>query len=462
MALEPGVLAGRVTQVSIFNPAISHGDPWGTLVRHTGLALAAFFVRGDRIPRHNLPWRPIFDPALALAFVAGVGVAFRRRGAGWFVLLWVGAMLLPTILAEDTPHFLRGVGIQPVVFLLPALGLQAACTALAPACTALAPAWQWLAERRRTALAPAWVGLGIRRGASACFLVAATFLASLASTGHAYFGRYARAETVYYHFESGSRDLAAQINGFLGPPPHDGSRVAFVSRHLWQAWPSLRFLLPESPALQVISDEEPPPAASATKQALAPCKQALAPCEALLATWPFEPYLQALTLLPPGSVVEVTADLDEQGDLDPEPRPLALLFRAVPYEGDGEQAVFERGIRLLEAASDFTGDRQLRVRLVWQADEALDVDYTVFVQVLRGQAVLGQHDGPPADGWLPTTLWAPGSRIVDVHQIDLPTPYEPETDLIIVGLYELGTMARLAVVESHLPAQGDAIVVRGP
>lgn len=419
MALNPEVLAGRVGQVSILNPAISHGDPLGALARQSLLALEAFFVRGDRIPRHNLPWRPIFDPALGLAFAVGVIAAWRRRGAGWLVLLWVGVMLLPTILAEDTPHFLRAVGIQPVVFVLPALGLDAA--------------WRWLEARGRAVLGGSLVGLAL--------------LAGLAGTATAYFGAYARAETVYYHFEAGARELAERINAFLGAP--GGARHAYVSQRLWRDWPSLRFLVPEGSALEVIAPEAPPPAP--------------APGEALLAVWAYEPYQQALQCLPVGTRLEVQADLRERGDLDPEARSLALVFLATtPPSGQPALATLEHGIRLVAAQVDQAGPQQLRVRLVWEASEVLPVGYTAFVHVVRGGTLLGQHDGPPAGGALPCTLWRPGDQVVDVHEVDLSAPFDPKTDRVIAGLYDPATVTRLRVVDSRAPAPENAVTVAAP
>jgi len=420
MALTPGILMGRADQVSIFNPGISHGDPWGTLARNTVRALGAFFVRGDRIPRHNLPWRPIFDPALALAFLVGVGVAAKRRGAGWFTLLWVGAMLLPTILAEDAPHFLRGVGIQPLVFVLPALGL--------------AQIWRWLERRKRPALG--WC------------CVAAILLVGLASTGHDYLQRYAHDEAAYYFFESGATELAARINSFLQAGSPAAPRQAYISARLWQDWPSLRFLVPEGSAVQVVPANAPPAPAPAT--------------EALLAVWPFEPYQPALALLPRGVTIEVESDLYERGDLEPKARPLALVLRATRSKDGLAQAVFAGGISLIEGHVERVDAQHLRARLVWEAEQPQSVDYTVFVQVLCQGNILGQHDGPPAGGVLPTTLWRAGDRVVDLHEVTLQAPYNPQTERIIVGLYNLATMVRLPVIESSAPAAGDAVPLALP
>ena len=146
------VVMGRVGEVSILSPAINHGDVVGTAIGNTFKALGMFFWQGDRIPRHNVPYRPVFDWLVTIVFVFGLvrlilGAIQRRRAErpplpdfldytppkrvtlpdqlpSAFVLVWIGVMLLPTILAEDTPHFLRAVGVLPVVMVIPAVGLD--------------------------------------------------------------------------------------------------------------------------------------------------------------------------------------------------------------------------------------------------------------------------------------------------------------------------------------------------
>ncbi|RME39509.1 MAG: hypothetical protein D6793_01020, partial [Thermoflexia bacterium] len=195
---HPQVVLGRPDQVSIWNPAISGGDPWGTLGRHLLRTLGMFFVRGDRIWRHNVPWRPVFAPLLGAAFLLGVARALApaRRSlprTGWraapgglspaegmgkeamvFSLLWTTAMAFPTVLAEDAPHFLRAVGMLPVLAFLPALGLDALIGTRMDTDTSAFP---------RAHPRPSLLGVGVS--------ILAVGL-ELASGARAYFGPYAR------------------------------------------------------------------------------------------------------------------------------------------------------------------------------------------------------------------------------------------------------------------------------
>ncbi len=108
--LVHGEAFGRAGQVSVFNPAIGGANPWRTLAAQALRTAGGFFWRGDFIPRHNVPLRPVFDPLTAAALLGGVilaGVRWRRSPAHALVLIWVVVMLLPTVLAEDAPHLLR-------------------------------------------------------------------------------------------------------------------------------------------------------------------------------------------------------------------------------------------------------------------------------------------------------------------------------------------------------------------
>lgn len=138
-AVHPGFAFVRAQHVSVFNPDLNGGDPWGTLLRMTGRTLGAFVWDGDGNPRHNVP-RPDLPyipgghhayngggvPFLSLvpAALALLGVVIAIRRAPWIILLFL-VMLLPAVTtAEGMPHGLRTVGAIPAHVLLAGLGGQ--------------------------------------------------------------------------------------------------------------------------------------------------------------------------------------------------------------------------------------------------------------------------------------------------------------------------------------------------
>ena len=87
---------------------------------------------------------------------------------------------------------------------------------------------------------------------------------------------------------------------------------------------------------------------------------------------------------------------------------------------------------------------QLTVELVWQALGEISTAYNVFVHLVDEQGtIIAQEDGEPANWTRPTTGWAPGEYIVDLHSLTLP----PDSDLdglhLRVGLYDPVTGQRL-------------------
>jgi len=87
-----------------------------------------------------------------------------------------------------------------------------------------------------------------------------------------------------------------------------------------------------------------------------------------------------------------------------------------------------------------TGGGRLAVTLYWQALQAMDRDYTVFVHALDATGrLLAQDDGQPLGGRYPTGIWAVGEVVADMHTLTL----SPGTYTLTVGMYELATMTRL-------------------
>ena len=124
---------GRADQVSVMNAIRTGADPVRLVGGNLLSTLGALAIEGDHQARHNLPGRPIFDPWSAVFFVVGLLAAWRRLGgvAAATLFAWLGAMLVPAVLSDSAPHFLRGVGLLPPLFLLCAVGLVAVVEALA-------------------------------------------------------------------------------------------------------------------------------------------------------------------------------------------------------------------------------------------------------------------------------------------------------------------------------------------
>ena len=427
------VVMGRPGQVSVFNPLINGGDLWGTLGRQLTGTMGMFFVRGDTIPRHNLPGRPVFDPLLGALMVGGLARAAlraRREIAPAFTLIWVGLMLVPTWLAEDAPHFLRAVGVLPLLAILPALGLDAAVA--------------WLEQRGQ----PGWA-----------IALACVFLAvSLAATGRDYFVRYGADPQTAYAFEDAATELAAEANRFTGVGwdgsgliarennPKPGRRV-YVDDRLWEEWAALPFLVPETGGVVTLP--------LSTSEGGEPEQEG----EVLLLLWPYDGIERYLDLLPRNARIEAHAGPLTRGDLEDIPYTAYVAYVARPEAERPRDylARFGDQIALADYAVE-TGDQEWQVRLEWKALASPLENYTVFVHLRDGEQTVAQDDREPAGGYYPTRLWRGGDVVVDTHVLAPPEEWEHELRLV-VGLYLWPAMERLEAVAPDGEPLGDELAL---
>ena len=124
--LHPGDFLYRSDQVEIFSPGRGAGDSLKALLLSTWEHLLAFGFYSDANWRYNFPGRPLLNPLEALFFWFGAGAAawnWKRLPAYRLLLLWTGVLLLPAVLADYSPHFLRMIGAAPAVYLLATLGI---------------------------------------------------------------------------------------------------------------------------------------------------------------------------------------------------------------------------------------------------------------------------------------------------------------------------------------------------
>ncbi len=425
------VVMGRPGQASVFNPLINGGDLWGTLSRQLVGALGMFFVRGDAIPRHNLPGRPVFDPLMGAAMVWGLVQAVlrarRREVASAFALIWVGLMLVPTWLAEDAPHFLRVVGVLPLLVVFPALGLDAALT--------------WLKQR-------GW----------AVALVCVILAVSLVTTGWDYFVRYRTDPRTAYAFEETAAELAAEVNRFTGIG-WDGSglvipagdpipeRQVYVDSRLWGEWAAIPFLVPENekvieflPDAPVLSEATPTGAA-------------------LLLIWPYDGVKQYLAPLPRNVRIEAHLGPLMRGDLEITPYPAYVAYTVAPgaKSSAGYLARFGDQIALAGYTVE-ASDQKWKVQLEWETLASPVENYTIFVHLHDGERLVDQNDGEPVEGYYPTSLWRKGDVIVDTRELEPPEEWVSGPRLV-VGLYVWPAMERLEVVTLSGELLGDELVL---
>ncbi len=86
--------------------------------------LGAWLVRGDILLNHNIPGRPILDPAASVLFAAGLlSLARRARWQVGLIGALAGISILPSLLSEFPPHFLRSIGLTVPLALVMGLGV---------------------------------------------------------------------------------------------------------------------------------------------------------------------------------------------------------------------------------------------------------------------------------------------------------------------------------------------------
>jgi hypothetical protein len=105
-------------------------------------AFGMFTGQGDTTVRDNWPNRPVFpEPISQLLFLGGAIVALSRLRQPRYVLavLWIGVMLIPTIVTTGAPNFTRALGALPMAFALPGFMVEWLCSDAAPVSLAVHP-----------------------------------------------------------------------------------------------------------------------------------------------------------------------------------------------------------------------------------------------------------------------------------------------------------------------------------
>lgn len=396
---DPTILLGRTGQVSILNEQVNGGDLWGTLWQQGWQAVGMFVWQGDDILRHNPAGRPVFDWVMAMVFAVGLGHCVRQVWQGRMgetaVLLWTLIMLGPTILAEDTPHFLRAVGVLPAVLFIPALGLE--------------QIWQAVERRGQRPFLPP-------------LIISLILLASLGITLNDY-ANYAQNPNTGYLFEAGAVALAEDARTSEIP--------VFLDERFWQGWEAVPFLLHESENVYRFADE-----IRCENKLTAEISVCTVP-EKVVYVWPYESLDFLGALATPTSLVEIEEGAWGRNDLEPTAYSLYTKYRFLTAPNWAVQQTFGQSWHIHNV--DITEDAgQLFVDIYWSAEPTAPQSKAFVHLVAPDGTVLGQSDSVVANGrW---SWWQSGAIVQDRRVIEGTLT---EGTRLLVGLYDPATGERL-------------------
>jgi 4-amino-4-deoxy-L-arabinose transferase-like glycosyltransferase len=424
------IVMGRSGQVAIWNQP----DFLPLLGMNILRAAGMFTWRGDWIWRHNVPNRPVFDPIISLFFLTSVVIGvmrWRKQPVLALSLIWMSVMMLPTLLADDTPHFLRAVGVLPVVLLLPAAAMDRGL--------------RWLSERRHIPLWAGSVSIILILTASAVLTERDYFgcrsSMPLYLTGFDYVGCYRTDPMRGYFFQAQATDLANELNAAEG--------TIYLDQRFWDTFPSVRFLVLDIERVTIyregeqLSEGDPP---------------------LTLFAWPYARLDTALHVLPENAQITVIPGPETRGDQEEEPYQLFVRFNVRPLTEELSQplARFSNGLVLQDM--QIIRDSGMPVALLtWSVEQFIEQPVQAFVHFVdAGGNIIAQFDEPPGTVYYPPLAWGQGSVIIQRANSGLYLP--PGNDITLrIGLYDPQTSERFHVLESRVEQQDNGLIlhVRG-
>ncbi|MBN1248059.1 MAG: glycosyltransferase family 39 protein [Anaerolineae bacterium] len=189
----------RVQELSGILDSLTAGD-LRPLLQTTVRTLGMFTFVGDQYWRYNIAYRPVFDWVTGLLFYGGVilCLAHIRRPRHQLLLLWLGLMLTPSILAPGSPSFLRATGAIIPVYAMPAIALDTLAA--------------WIVKQRvhhRWARPERWLPI----------VIAAGLLAVGVKDGFAYFVTWPNTPRVREVYTAGLAQVGRQLSQLTGEDP---------------------------------------------------------------------------------------------------------------------------------------------------------------------------------------------------------------------------------------------------
>jgi len=382
------------------------------LLENSVLTLGVFGWTGDPRPTYTLPGRPIFGWGGFLLFAAGLLLALwrgRNQSRYGFILLWLGVALLPSIATTAAPSTIRLINALPVVYLLPALALDAM--------------FKQFHKREATV----WLARPVPMITLALLLLAAV----LGRTLRDGFVRWPAEVETRLRYQTVFRDMAGdwQANpagtpvfsdAFYEPIDHDSLRRHLAVDNLDARWVQngAALVFPaQSGAVLYVPEYTP-----------------IDPLLATAAGLPAEPDYRSND-----SPTFARYALPASVTLSP-------LSRPEPF---GERLTLQGYARL-----PVEGNGELPLLTHWTVDAPLPPDLALFVHLLDGNGeIIAQYDG------LDAARLQAGDQFLQVHRLPLPDPLPTGPFTIQLGVYSRESGSRLLRPEPPPGEPVDRIIV---
>ena len=92
---------------------------------------------------------------------------------------------------------------------------------------------------------------------------------------------------------------------------------------------------------------------------------------------------------------------------------------------------------------------ELRVSLYWRVERTLDRDYHTYVHLIdEGGQPIAQSDHRPGQEYYPSSMWAPGEILLDLHVLPIPAETQAGKVRLVAGAYEYPSLVPLGSVLS--------------
>jgi hypothetical protein len=131
-----------------------------------------------------------------------------------------------------------------------------------------------------------------------------------------------------------------------------------------------------------------------------------------------------------------------------------------PEEIEPLEIDFNRQVKLTgyQLEQQIRPGEDLKLTLFWQVETPIEVDFTVFVQVVDGENnIVAQRDTKPQGGFYGMPYWQPGELVIDSHAVPLPENLPPGRYDLLFGFYEAGTDHRLQILDGAGEFVGDHV-----